>query len=98
MNHGIFVIKVLEEPAQLIYKEYEAIQIKVQFPIVRQKDSRSELTLIIWGDYRKDFLRYYKVKDYLIVEGTLTFKGYKNVENENIAKVIVKKIYPFLLA
>lgn len=96
MNHGIFVIKVLEKPIHLVYKEYEAIEIKVQFPVIRQKDSRSELTLIIWGDYRKDFLKYYKVQDYLIVEGTLTFKGDKNVENE--AKVIVKRIYPFLLA
>ena len=96
MNHGIFVIKVLEEPKHLVYKEYEAIEIKVQFPVVRQKDSRSELTLLIWDDYRKDFLSYYKVQDYLIVEGTLTFKGYKNIENE--AKLIVRRTYPFLLA
>lgn len=96
MNDGIFVIKVLKEPTNLVYKEYEAIEIKVQFPVLRQKDSRSELTLLIWGDYRKDFLRYYKVQDYLIVEGTVTFKGYKNAENE--AKVIVKKVYPFFLA
>lgn len=95
MNHAIFVIKVREKPIYFKYKEYEAIEIKVQFPVLRQKDSRSELTLILWGDYRNDFLRYYKVQDYLIIEGTLTFKGYKNGENE--AKIIVKKIYPFLL-
>lgn len=96
MNHAIFVIKVLEKPTHLIYKEYETIEIKVQFPILRQKNSSSELTLLLWGDYRKDFLRYYKTQDYLIIEGTLTFKGYKNEENE--PKIIVKKIYPFLLA
>ena len=32
----------------------------------------------------------------LIIEGILTLKGYKNGENE--PKVIVKKLYPFLLA
>ena len=95
MNHAIFVIKVLEKPIHFIYKEYEAIEIKVQFPILRQKNSRSELTLLLWGDYRNDFLRYYKVQDYLIIEGTFTFKGYKNGENE--PKIIVKRIYPFLL-
>ena len=95
MNHAIFVIKVLGEPIHFIYKEYEAIEIKVQFPILRQKNSRSELTLLLWGDYRNDFLRYYKVQDYLIIQGTLTFKGYKNGENE--PKIIIKKIYPFLL-
>ena len=95
MNYGIFVIRVLEEPIDLIYNEYEAIKIKVQFPVLRQTDSRSELTLILWDNYRNDFLRYYKVQDYLLVEGILTFKGYKDEENE--IKIIIKRIYPFLL-
>lgn len=95
MNHAIFVVKVTGEPVHLVYKEYETIEIKVQFPILRKKDSRGELTLLLWGDYRNDFLKYYKVQDHLIIEGTLTLKGYKNGENE--AKVIVKRLYPFLL-
>ena len=96
MNHAVFVVKVVEKHVDLSYKEYQAIQIKVQFPVLRQKDSRSELTLLLWGNYRNDFIKYYKVQDYLIVQGTLTLKGYKNGENE--PKVIVKRIYPFLLA
>ncbi len=96
MNHAIFVVRIKGNPTHLIYKEYECTEIKVQFPVVRQKDSKSELTLLIWGEYRNDFLKYYKVQDHLIIEGILTSKGYKNGENE--AKVIAKKIYPFLLA
>nr|YP_009327092.1 hypothetical protein [Pleurocladia lacustris]ANS57620.1 hypothetical protein [Pleurocladia lacustris]ANS57764.1 hypothetical protein [Pleurocladia lacustris] len=95
MNHTIFVVRVVDDPVHLIYKEHETIQIKVRFPVLRQKDSKSELILLLWGDYRNDFLKYYKVQDYLIIEGTLTLKGYKNMENE--PKVIVKRIYPFLL-
>nr|YP_009694354.1 hypothetical protein Scana_127 [Hapterophycus canaliculatus]AXU40771.1 hypothetical protein Scana_127 [Hapterophycus canaliculatus] len=95
MNNSVFVVKVVDKPVHLNYKEHETIEIKVQFPVVRQKDSRSELTLLLWGDYRNDFLKYYKVQDYLIIEGILTLKGYKNRENE--PKVIVKRIYPFLL-
>lgn len=96
MNHAIFIVKIIGNPTHLIYKEYETLEIKVQFPVVRQKDSRSELTLLIWGDSRNDFLNYYSIQDHLIIEGILTSKGYKNGENE--AKVIVKKMYPFLLA
>ena len=95
MNDAIFVVKVVDKPINLIYKEYEALQIKVKFPVLRQKDSRSELTLLLWGDYRNDFIKYYKVQDYLIVQGTLTLKGYKNGENE--PKLIGKRIYPFVL-
>ena len=95
MNHAIFVVKLVEKPSNLIYKEDKPLEIKVQFPVLRQKDSRSELTLILWGDYLTKFLKEYKVEDYLIIEGTLTWKVYKNRGNE--AKVIVKRIYPFTL-
>lgn len=95
MNHAIFVVRVIGKPVHLIYNEHESIEIRVQFPALRQKDFRSELTLLLWGDYRNDFLKYYKVQDHLIIEGTLTLKGYKNSENE--VKLIVKRMYPFLL-
>ena len=95
MNHAIFVVKVTNEPVHLIYKECQTIEIKVQFPVFRQKNSKKELTIMLWGNYREDFLKYYKINDYLVIEGILTLKGYKNDENE--AKVIVKKLYPFLL-
>nr|YP_011007508.1 hypothetical protein V2496_pgp011 [Sporochnus bolleanus]WAM64937.1 hypothetical protein [Sporochnus bolleanus] len=95
MNHAIFVVKVIKNPVHLIYKEYPTIEITVQFPVVRQKNSRSELTILLWGGHRDDFLKYYKVQDYLLIEGILTLKGYKNEKTD--AKVIVKRLYPFLL-
>lgn len=95
MNHSIFVVRVLNEPIHLTFNEYQTIEIKVQFPALRQKSFKNEFTLLLWGDYRDDFLKYYKVRDYLIVEGTITLKGY--AERENEVKVIVKKLYPFLL-
>ena len=61
MNHAIFVVKAIGEPVHLVYKGYETIEIKVQFPVLRQKDYMGGLTLLLWGDYRNDFLKYYKV-------------------------------------
>nr|YP_010156577.1 hypothetical protein K4Y99_pgp009 [Laminaria rodriguezii]QQY85108.1 hypothetical protein [Laminaria rodriguezii] len=98
MNHAIFVVKVIEKPVHLIYKEYQYMEIKVKFPAPRKKNSINELTLLLWGNYKGDFVKYYKTQDYLIIEGTLTSKGYANEENEiNETKIIVKKLYPFLL-
>nr|YP_009684167.1 hypothetical protein [Lessonia spicata]QDP13991.1 hypothetical protein [Lessonia spicata]QWK42765.1 hypothetical protein [Lessonia spicata] len=97
MNHAIFVVKIIEKPVPLIYKECQSMEIKVKFPSLRQKNSRNELTLLLWGDYKGDFVKYYKTKDYLIIEGTLTSTGYVNVNEENEIKIIVKKLYPFLL-
>nr|QWK42339.1 hypothetical protein [Postelsia palmaeformis] len=95
MNHGIFVVKVIGKPVQLIYKECQSMEIKVKFPARRQKNSINELTLLLWGDYKGDFVKYYKTQGYLIIEGTITSKGYADEENE--VKIIVKKLYPFLL-
>nr|YP_010206579.1 Ycf41 [Alaria crispa]YP_010206861.1 Ycf41 [Alaria esculenta]UAX22022.1 Ycf41 [Alaria sp. PI001]UAX22163.1 Ycf41 [Alaria sp. PI20]UAX22586.1 Ycf41 [Alaria sp. TTB000023]UAX22727.1 Ycf41 [Alaria sp. TTB000026]UAX22868.1 Ycf41 [Alaria sp. TTB000053] len=98
MNHSIFVVKVIEKPVRLIYKGCQSIEIKVKFPAPRQKNSKNELTLLIWGDDKDDFVKYYKIQDYLIIEGTLTSKGYINDGNDgNEVKIIVKKFYPFLL-
>jgi len=98
MNHAIFVVKAIEKPVHLIYKECQYMEIKVKFPAPRQKNSRNEMTILLWGDYKGDFVKYYKTQDYLIIEGTLTSKGYINEENEiNEVKIIVKKLYPFLL-
>nr|QWK43474.1 hypothetical protein [Egregia menziesii] len=98
MNQAIFVVKVIEKPVHLIYKECQCIEIKVKFSSPRQKNSINELTLLIWGDYKGDFVKYYKTQNYLIIEGTLTSKGYVNEENEiNGLKIIVKKLYPLLL-
>nr|YP_009182620.1 hypothetical protein LEIZ163 [Undaria pinnatifida]AKG50045.1 hypothetical protein LEIZ163 [Undaria pinnatifida]UXC96956.1 hypothetical protein ycf41 [Undaria pinnatifida]UXC97094.1 hypothetical protein ycf41 [Undaria pinnatifida]UXC97232.1 hypothetical protein ycf41 [Undaria pinnatifida] len=95
MNHAIFVVKVIEKPVHLIYKECQSMEIKVKFPILRQKNSKNELKLLLWGDYKGDFIKYYKTQDYLIIEGILTSTGYVNEANE--VKIIVKKLYPFLL-
>nr|YP_011006382.1 hypothetical protein V2486_pgp012 [Ecklonia cava]WAM63386.1 hypothetical protein [Ecklonia cava]WAM63527.1 hypothetical protein [Ecklonia cava subsp. stolonifera] len=98
MNHAIFVAKVIEKPVHLVYKEYQSMEIKVKFPSPRQKNSKNELKILLWGDDKGDFLKYYKTQDYLIIEGTLTSTGYINKENEiNEVKFIVKKFYPFLL-
>ena len=60
-----------------------------------QKNFKNELTLLLWGEYRNDFLRYYKIQDYLIVDGTLALKNTDGGDNE--VRIIVKKLYPLLL-
>nr|QWK43758.1 hypothetical protein [Desmarestia aculeata] len=95
MNHAIFVVKVIKNPVHLIYNDDQIIEIKVQFSVPQSNTSKNELTLVLWGEYRDNFLKYYKVQDYLIIEGIITLKGYKDEGNE--VRVIVKRLYPFLL-
>nr|YP_011006665.1 hypothetical protein V2488_pgp011 [Halosiphon tomentosus]WAM63810.1 hypothetical protein [Halosiphon tomentosus] len=95
MNHAFFVVKIIGNPVHLIHNECQSIEIKVKVSTPRKKSSRKELTLVLWGDSFLSFLKYYKIQDYLIIEGIVTLKGYINEDNE--VKVIVKRLYPFLL-
>ena len=91
MNHAFFIVKVVKSPIHLMYKEYETVEIKVEFPILRQKNSKNEIVLLLWGEHRTDFLKYYKIQDYLLIEGIITLKSNSEI------KVTVKRLYTFLL-
>ena len=95
MNHGIFIIKVVENPIPIMYKEDSIIKIPVCFAKNHNKLFKNEISLILWGCFKEDFLNYYKLKDYLIIEGIITSVGYKNEREE--VNLIAKRVYPFLL-
>nr|QWK41912.1 hypothetical protein [Protohalopteris sp.] len=95
MNHAIFLVKLITNPVHLSYNAHHTIELGVQFAGATHKNFKNELTLILWGYHRDDFLKYYKIQDYLVVEGILTVKDYKTDETK--LKIIAKRIYPFLL-
>lgn len=95
MNHGLFIIKVLENPEHLMINETPLIKVPVKFTSSNQKLSNFNLTLILWGGFRDDFINYYKVKDYLLIEGIIT-SNRKTNDNDEV-NLIAKRVYPFLL-
>ena len=95
MNHGVFIIKVLDNPIHIMYKDDSIIKIPVSFAKGHNKPFKNEIGLILWGSFKEDFLNYYKTKDYLVIEGIVTSAGYKNEKEE--VNLIAKRVYPFLL-
>ncbi|CAL8412600.1 unnamed protein product [Dictyota dichotoma] len=95
MNHGIFIVKIIEKSINLNYNGEEVLKILIEFPQIKSKISKKYLNLILWGTFREDFLKYYKIKDYLLIEGIITNSNYENEEDE--INLIAKRVYPFLL-
>lgn len=95
MNHGIFIVKIIEKSIDLTYSTELVLKIPIQFAQIKSKTSQQPLSLILWGTFREDFLKYYKIKDYLLVEGIITSSNYQNQEDE--INLIAKRVYPFLL-
>nr|YP_011006241.1 hypothetical protein V2485_pgp012 [Dictyotopsis propagulifera]WAM63245.1 hypothetical protein [Dictyotopsis propagulifera] len=95
MNHGIFIIKVIENPQDLNFQTTSFLKILVCFAKAQHKAVKTEINLILWGNFKEDFINYYKIKDYLLVEGIITSKTYTDQKEE--VNLIAKRLYPFLL-
>jgi single-stranded DNA-binding protein len=93
------IVKILETPKQkIITNNNLVVTFRVQISQVRQTRI---LKLVFWGNLARDVTNYYKINDYILIEGYLalssklnsdiTTKPLKNIE------ITVLKVYPFLL-
>ncbi len=97
-NYISSIVKILEIPSQNISKNNIAItKFRVQLPQTRKMGI---IHLIFWGDLARDVTNYYKINDYIIIEGYLSLnKTSENKIKQKLKKVeiTVFKVYPFRL-
>jgi single-stranded DNA-binding protein len=91
------IVKIVETPTQTSLKNTIPLtKFRVQFPQFR---NTIIVCLVCWGNLARDVVRYYKINDYIIIEGYLS----TYIEDTNInkklkqLKVTVLRIYPFML-
>jgi single-stranded DNA-binding protein len=94
------VVKILETPKQkTIHNNTLITYFRVQFPQVRKN---CIVHLKFWGNLARDVQTYYKINDYILIEGYLSIN---NKQTPNLVgqvpkkiEITVLKIYPFLLS
>jgi single-stranded DNA-binding protein len=92
------IVKILEAPKQKIFNtNIPVTQFRVQFPQVR---NNAVIHLTFWGNLASDVANYYKINDYILIEGYISLRDQK-VLNTIISKskkveITVLKVYPFL--
>lgn len=92
------IVKILETPKQKIFNtNIPVTQFRVQFPQVR---NNAVIHLTFWGNLARDVANYYKINDYILIEGYISLRDQK-VLNTIISKskkveITVLKVYPFL--
>jgi hypothetical protein len=99
-NYIVCIVKILESPIKKSFnKNIFAIQFRAQLPNTR---NNRIINLAFWGNLVRDVEEYYKVNDYVIIEGYVSVCSKKvihsTVQNSKMVKVTVSKIYPFLLS
>ena len=93
------MVKILEIPKQKIFNsDIPVTQFRVQFPQVRNSYI---VHLTFWGNLARDVVSYYKINDYILIEGYISLRN-KPISNGMVPKskkveITVLKIYPFLL-
>lgn len=102
LNYIVGIAKILEVPSsiQLISNDLSLyfIRFRVQFSSIKNNDSYQIVNLIVWGDLAYEIISYYKVNDYILIEGHVFFDL---IDNENyydkLIQIKIIKIIPFFL-
>ena len=98
-NYISGIIKILESPKQKILKNNILVTtFRAQIPQFR---NTRIVKLSFWGNLARDVITYYKVNDYLIIEGYLSLRNPENsqsmISKSKKIEITVLKVYPFLL-
>ena len=98
-NYISGVIKILETPKQKMLKNNILLtQFRAQIPQFR---NTRLVTLKFWGNLARDVAMYYKINDYLIIEGYVSLRDKQNSSltsyRSKQVQITVLKVYPFLL-
>jgi hypothetical protein len=102
MNYIGSIVRILETPKfDLINKNISRTEFRVQLPQIRTKKSITILKLVFWGDFAYDVANYYRINDYILIEGYLAFKRKKSSDLVKgplkYLEITVFKIYPLFL-
>jgi Single-strand binding protein family len=98
-NYIAGIVKILESPTHKFFNNnIPMTQFRAQLPQFRNTQI---VNLTFWGNLANDVENYYKVNDYIIIEGYLSLKDKQksNLSSQRSKKVwiTVLKVYPFLL-
>ena len=94
------IVKILETPKQKTMKNnIPILTFRVQFPQVK---GNSIVNLKFWGNIGKDIASYYKINDYILIEGYLNLNELKSLnsfpQSKKKIEITVLKIYPLVLS
>ena len=96
MNYISCIIQVLEIPEIMLYNNSIPMVIfRTKLPYVRNRIGPVIIVKsVIWGNLAYDFINYYSVNDYILIEGYVSTSLNDTI---NPLEINIIKFYPFLL-
>ena len=94
------IVKILENPKETIISNKTTV-VKCRGQLAQIRNTWI-VTLVFWGNLAREVNNYYKINDYILIEGYLSFRDKKeedlNKSTPKSVEVSVLKVYPFLLS
>jgi hypothetical protein len=93
------IVRILETPKlQSLNNNISRIELRAELPQMRNKKSITIIKLVFWGDFTFDVANYYRINDYILIEGYLAYKKEKqsNRTLKNL-EIAVFRVYPLFL-
>jgi len=99
MNYVSSIVQILENPKlHSLHNNISRTEFRVRLPQMRTKKSTTIVKLVFWGDFAYDVANYYRVNDYILIEGYLAYKKEKfNNRTLKNLEITVFKVYPLFL-
>ena len=90
------IIKILETPKQeLINNDIIFVKFRAQLASVRKFQV---VKVIFWGNLAKDIVSFYKINQYLLIEGYPSFRNSKNfTQTSKVVEITGLRVYPFCI-
>lgn len=90
-NYIASIVKILENPiSKSLNKTVLTTEFRAQLPQVR---NNRIVNLVFWGNLAHDIINFYKVNDYIIIEGYLSLRDIdKNKKSNKIIKQNRKQV------
>ena len=96
-NSIVGIVKILEVPKKKkISNNIFITKFKVQFPQLK-KNKNNIISLVLWGNLAVDIEKYYKIHDYILIEGYLSMRHLTNLNQKKKMQITILKVYPFML-
>ena len=102
MNYATFIVKIIEKPEQSFFNDNTSVtEVLVKFSQIKKNTSKTVFKLSFWGNLAYDVSQYYRVNDYIIIEGYISLR--ESLDDQSTSSVdkqveiSVFKIYPFII-
>ena len=97
INSVIGIVKILEVPKKKkVFNNIFFTKFRAQLPQIK-KNKKSVISLVLWGKLANDIERYYRINDYILIEGYLSVRHFSKINKKKKTQITVLKVYPLML-